>query len=236
MARARARAPQLRLESYQGAIRPESASCSGSLPQSSHNGRGFTFNNSREMRMTSTPNTHRRMLLQAAAGLAAASQHGAVGAGQGAPAAASGKAGDFDFLAGEWKISHRQLKDKRWDAFEGEASVTSLLGGLASVEELRIPSRNFSGMGLRMLDVKQGRWADYWCNSKTGVLNPATWGGFRDGVGIWDADDAEDGKAVIVRGTWDQIGPASCRWHQAVSRDGGRTWAQNWVMDWRRAG
>ncbi|NHZ94298.1 hypothetical protein [Massilia sp. CCM 8734] len=184
--------------------------------------------------MSSTTNIQRRMLPQAAAGLVAAGQPGASSAAA-APAAATGKPGDFDFLSGEWKIRHRQFKDTQWDAFDGEASVSSLLGGLASVEELRIPSRNFSGMGLRILDVKQGRWADYWCNRKNGVLNPASWGGFEGGVGTWDAADVEDGQAVIVRGVWDRIGPASCRWRQAVSRDGGRSWAENWIMDWQRA-
>lgn len=184
----------------------------------------------------SETNNQRRILLQAAAGIAAASQFKAASASDtAAPRAHAGKAGDFDFLAGEWTIRQRQWKDRQWDAFEGEASVTSLLGGVASVEELRIPSRNFSGMGLRILDLGQGRWADYWCNHKNGIFNPPSWGGFRDGVGTWDAPDVEAGKAVIVRGVWDRITPASCRWRQAVSHDGGCGWAENWVMEWRRA-
>ena len=58
-----------------------------------------------------------------------------------------GKPSDFDFLSGSWKIRNRQLKDGAWDEFEGEATVHGLLAGVASVEELRIPARNFSGMG-----------------------------------------------------------------------------------------
>jgi hypothetical protein len=144
----------------------------------------------------------------------------------------SGKAGDFDFLSGHWKIQHRQLKDKAWDSFEGEASVHAILGGAASVEELRIPSRNFSGMGLRLLDVERKLWADYWVNSRSGVLNASpVLGSFSNGVGIWDA--VEPG--LIVRGVWDRITPASCRWYQAVSRDDGKTWDENWTMHWKRA-
>jgi hypothetical protein len=37
-----------------------------------------------------------------------------------------------------------------------------------------------------------------------------------------------------VRGIWDQITPNSCRWSQAVSRDDGRNWDENWVMLWTR--
>ena len=65
------------------------------------------------------------------------------------------KPGEFDFLNGEWKIHHRRLKNpanNEWDIFEGEATCWSILGGVGSVEELRIPARNFSGMGLRLLD------------------------------------------------------------------------------------
>jgi hypothetical protein len=178
----------------------------------------------------STPSTQRRLLLQIAAGVAASSQLGASAAP--ATPVATGKPGDFDFLSGNWKIKHRQLKDKQWDSFEGEATVHGILGGVASVEELRIPSRNFSGMGLRLLDVERKLWADYWVNSKNGILNPPpTWGSFTNGVGTWDA--AEDG--LIVRGVWDRIAPDSCRWFQAVSRDGGKTWEENWIMHWKRA-
>lgn len=144
---------------------------------------------------------------------------------------ATGKAGDFDFLNGHWKIQNRRLKDGVWDQFEGEASVSGILGGLVSVEELRIPARNFSGMGLRTLDVERKLWSDYWLNSQSGVLSAVpVWGGFVDGVGTWDGVDGE----TTVRGVWDQITPSSCRWRQAVSRDDGKTWEENWVMQWVR--
>lgn len=150
--------------------------------------------------------------------------------------AATGKPGDFDFLSGTWKIKHRQLKDGTWDLFEGEATVYGILDGIASVEELRIPARNFSGMGLRLLDRERGLWADHWLNSKSGVLTlPPTWGSFVDGVGTWDSDDTDNGLPIIVRGVWDCITPASCRWYQAVSRDGGSSWQENWIMQWYRA-
>ena len=180
--------------------------------------------------------TQRRMLLQVAAGMAVIGQLGG-GSAKAAPVApvASGKAGDFDFLSGHWTIKHRQLKNQKWDLFDGEATVYGILGGIASVEELRIPSRNFSGMGIRLLDVERKLWADYWVNSKSGILNPPSWGSFANGVGTWDAADVDDAKPMIVRGAWDQITPRSCRWYQALSRDDGKTWEENWIMHWQRA-
>lgn len=186
--------------------------------------------------MTNDPSTTQRRTLLQVAGIAAMAQLG-LNSASAAPAkpVATGVAGDFEFLSGEWKIKHRRLIDKKWDLFEGEATVVGILGGIASVEELRIPSRNFSGMGLRLLDVERKLWADYWCNSQSGVLNPPSWGSFTNGVGTWDADDVDGAQPIVVRGVWDQITPGSCRWVQAHSRDDGKTWEENWVMHWLRA-
>lgn len=148
-----------------------------------------------------------------------------------------GKPGDFNFLAGEWKISHRQLKadGTSWDEYEGEATCWTILGGVGSVEELRIPARGFSGMGLRLLDVQQQLWSDFWVNARSGVLTaPGMPGSFEEGAGIFIADDVDGDQPVKVRGVWDRITPTSCRWHQAISRDGGKTWQENWFMNWVR--
>lgn len=111
-----------------------------------------------------------RRVLLTMAGMAALIEPGMSAASEASKPATTGKPGDFDFLTGEWRIKHRRLKDKQWDSFDGTASVVSMLGGIASVEELRIPSRNFSGMGLRLLDTKRGLWADYWLNAQDGLL------------------------------------------------------------------
>lgn len=160
------------------------------------------------------------------------------------PGAPYGKPGEFDFLAGEWKIHHRRRMtpgSEDWDEFEGEATCWTILGGVGSVEELRMPARDYSGMGLRLLDVsqpdpRQRLWSDFWVNSKSGVLTtPGTTGTFVDGVGSFIADEMDGDTAIKVRGVWDRITATSCRWHQAVSHDGGWTWEDNWFMDWTRA-
>lgn len=198
-----------------------------------------------------TGNTHdeqRRTVLKTAASIAV----GLAGVDSVLPAAANadlapvantianptGKPGDFAFLAGEWKIRHRQLKSDgsgEWIEYDGEATVWSILAGVGSVEELRIPARGFSGMGLRLLDVDKRIWTDYWVNGRSGVLTPPGMTGvFADGAGTFQAVEFEEGKPITVRGVWDRITPTSCRWHQGVSRDGGKTWEDNWFMDWTR--
>jgi hypothetical protein len=178
----------------------------------------------------------RRAILQSAAGIAI-SQLAADGVlaatSETAPMA---KAGDFDFLAGNWKIAHKRPKGKEWDTFAGEATCWTILNGAGSIEELRIPARNFAGLGIRLLEVKNQVWADFWVNAVDGVLStPGMTGSFVNGAGVFTADDKDGDQPIKVRGIWDRITPTSCRWRQAVSRDGGKTWEENWFMDWTRA-
>lgn len=187
----------------------------------------------------------RRSLLQTVAGLALApmvAQAPAATSGDEAlpiPGPAPGRAGEFDFLTGEWRIRHRRLKDPardEWDHFDGEATCWSILGGVASIEELRIPSRQFSGMGLRLFDGSKGHWFELWTNAKGASLaGPGMPGGFRDGAAVFEADDADGDRPIRVRSTWDRITPRSCRWQQSVSRDGGRSFTAGWIMEWERA-
>jgi len=201
--------------------------------------------NQRSFLMPSEPSEpsdpRRRTLLQTAIGLAvtASALESTPAIAAPTPAPPPGKPGEFDFLSGSWKISHRKLKKEGtqdWDEFPGEATCWSILGGVASIEELRIPARKFSGMGLRLLDVEKHVWSDFWVNSQSGVITtPGLPGGFKDGVGIFEADDVDGEKPIKVRGVWDRITPTSCRWYQAISRDDGKTWVETWLMDWVRA-
>ena len=191
--------------------------------------------------MSDTPfDENRRRLLLSAAALAAirvVPEASLLAAPPGDPAGA--RPGEFDFLEGRWKIRHRRLKSPEgsdWDEFPGEATCWTVLVGSGSIEELRIPARGFSGLGIRLIDVERRTWTDFWVNAKSGVLAPPPLTGrFRDGVGTFTAEEEDGGNRVVVRGVWDRITDRSCRWRQGVSKDGGRTWKENWFMDWTRA-
>lgn len=147
--------------------------------------------------------------------------------------------GDFDFLTGEWTIRNRRLKDGTkdvWEEFPGAATVYRVMGGMASIEELRIPADNYRGMGVRVWHSQEKLWADHWTGAYNGVVNPPQLGQFIDGEGIFISDDEMGGKPIKARGVWDRITPNSCRWHQSTSADGGKTWDYNWYMDWTRVG
>lgn len=183
----------------------------------------------------------RREILQSAAALAVASlESGFVSSAIAATPAGTitGKGpGDFDFLIGEWTIEHKRFdgiyKNDPRDRV-GSATVRRVLNGMGSIEELRGPGGAFRGMGVRVWHPAENLWADHWTAYEDGVVNPPQLGQFIDGAGVFHADDEMDGKPVKVRAVWDQITPASCRWYQKMSKDGGKTWEGGWYMAWTR--
>jgi hypothetical protein len=187
----------------------------------------------------------RRTVLAAGAAALAAAAAGTAKAQGAAPATRpanvpEGYVGEFDFLSGEWRIHHRWRSgpdSAEWLEFDGEATVIGILGGICSVEELRIPVRNFYGMGLRLLDQTTKVWSDHWVNKNSGVITtPGQLGGFVNSVGTWSSTWA-DGNNVewLSEGIWDEITANSTRWRQRASRDNGATWEETWIMHWRRA-
>ncbi len=149
-------------------------------------------------------------------------------------------AGDFDFFVGSWDGRHRRLRARlagcdEWDEFSSTTRCWSLLGGAANIDELSVPDRGFSGLSVRLLDPASGNWSIYWANSRDGVLQlPPVVGRFDGGVGLFFSDEVQEGRPVRVRFTWSEITPASARWDQAFSADGGQTWEPNWIMEFTR--
>jgi hypothetical protein len=197
------------------------------------------------MRTNTRSGIGRRAFLQGGT-LALVAAMGAVSMESGVLAATAGAEnvtgkgiGDFDFLAGEWKIHHRRLKDgttDAWDEFDSGATVHRVLDGMGSIEELRRPDGTFMGMGVRVWHSEEQMWADHWTSAGNGVVNPPQMGRFIDNAGVFVSEEEIDGSKWLYRGVWDQITPISCRWHQSSSSDGGASWEWNWWMDWTRVG
>ena len=109
-----------------------------------------------------------------------------------------------------------------------------MLGGVANVDEIAMPSREFSGLTIRTFDLSRCLWSIGWVNSTRGLLEPPVVGRFEDGRGVFEGEDTDEGRPVRVRFVGDAITPTSARWRQAFSGDGGRTWETNWVMQFTR--
>lgn len=150
---------------------------------------------------------------------------------------------DFDFLAGDWTVLHRRLKERlsectEWDEFEGTTSARLLMEGAANVDDnlLHLPGGSYRAVTLRSYDTNSGQWSIWWLDGRNPhVLDTPVRGSFADGKGIFFADDTLNGTPIRVRFIWSDIQRNSARWEQAFSLDGGETWEINWTMDFTRA-
>ena len=178
------------------------------------------------------PELDRRLLL--ALGLALPASP-AVGAG----AAAGDAAHDFDFMAGEWDVTNRQLKARNagsndWETYPSHETCQLLMNGMVSVDVATFPTRGTQGTTIRLYHPARDEWAAYWISSRDGLLQPPVYGRFRDGKGVFAGDDTDGGKPIKVRFEWTGTDTATPRWSQAFSYDEGKTWETNWIMDFRR--
>ena len=148
---------------------------------------------------------------------------------------------DFDFWMGSWDVSCRRLQKRlaecdEWDDFTATARAWPLLNGLGNVDEFHTDYKDgFAGMSLRLFEPASRTWSIYWADSRySGPLEPPVVGAFSDGVGVFECDDAFNGKPIRVRYTWSRVTTGSPRWEQAFSTDGGVTWETNWINDFTR--
>lgn len=146
---------------------------------------------------------------------------------------------DFDFYTGIWKVHNRRLRERlkgsqEWEEFEGVSVARKVLGGLGNMDEITLERESglVRGMTLRLFDPKMRQWSLYWADS----VNAWNWhlpqiGAFKDGRGEFYAHEPFEGRHIFSRYIWSGISATSCRWEQAFSADGGRTWETNWIMD-----
>jgi hypothetical protein len=147
---------------------------------------------------------------------------------------------DFDFFAGAWTTRQHRLKvrgagSSEWEDFPATLCMTLYLGGMATVDELYMPTKDRAGLTLRTFDPERHQWSIYWVSSVTGRLDPVpVVGGFAGQRGEFYAADEDGGRPVKVRYTWNKIDRNHARWEQAFSYDD-RTWETNWTADFERA-
>ena len=172
------------------------------------------------------------------------SQQGPEGAGTKPPQLAPKRDGqhDFDFETGTWTTHLRRLRSplsgaSAWVEYEGTTVVRKVMGGRANLVELVVdgPAGRIEGLSLRLYEPKTRQWTLNFSNIADGLLTVPMIGGFRDGRGEFFAQDTFNGKPILVRFVITPTSPDSCRFEQAFSADGGKTWEVNWIAtDTRR--
>lgn len=148
---------------------------------------------------------------------------------------------DFDFLLGDWRVRHRRLVrrmvgDTRWVEFDGTMRARPILGGLGNFDEndIDLPEGRYEACTVRLYNAATRLWSIHWIDGRVMRIDAPMVGAFVDGVGTFFGEDTFDGRAIRIRFLWSQITPASARWEQAFSGDGGHNWEVNWIMEFAR--
>jgi hypothetical protein len=143
---------------------------------------------------------------------------------------------DFDFEIGSWKthlsqLAHPLTGSHTWVEYEGTTVVRSIWNGRANLVELEAdgPAGHFEGLNLRLYNPQSHQWSLNFANSGSGSLSTPTVGEFKNGRGKFFDQETLNGRAILVRFVISNISPNSCRFEQAFSDDGGRTWEVNWI-------
>ena len=145
---------------------------------------------------------------------------------------------DFDFEIGTWKTHlRRRLRpltgSQTWVEMSGTTIVRKVWNGGANLVELEVdgPSGHFDGLSLRLYDPKSRQWTLNFSNRDDGRLAQPTIGQFKNGRGEFFDLEMLNGRAIFVRFVISDITPNSCRFEQAFSDDGGKTWEVNWIAE-----
>ncbi|HKA87361.1 MAG TPA: hypothetical protein VKE22_06820 [Haliangiales bacterium] len=143
---------------------------------------------------------------------------------------------DFDFEIGTWKTRLRRLQrpltgSTTWLEYEGTSVVRKIWNGRANLVELEAdgPTGHLQVLSLRLYNPQARQWSLHYANSNDGTLSQPTIGEFKNGRGEFYDQESFNGRTIWVRNVWSDITPTSCRFEQAFSDDGGKTWEVNWI-------
>ena len=143
---------------------------------------------------------------------------------------------DFDFEIGTWKTHLRRLQrpltgSNTWVEYEGTTVVRKVWDGRANLVELDVtgPAGRIEALSLRLYNPESRQWSLNFAGVGSGTLSPPTIGEFKNGRGEFYNQETLNGRAILVRFVISDITPTSCRFEQAFSDDGGKTWEVNWI-------
>ena len=143
---------------------------------------------------------------------------------------------DFDFEIGTWRtrlsrLQHPLTGSTTWVEYVGTTVVRKVWNGRANLVELVAdgPAGHFEGLSLRLYNPQTRQWSINFAGGKSGALSPPVIGAFKNGRGEFYAQETFNGRAIFVRFVIQCPGPDTCRFEQAFSDDGGKTWEVNWI-------
>jgi hypothetical protein len=170
---------------------------------------------------------------------ATAAQHVAPPTDAGAVAASH----DFDFALGTWKekttrMLHPLTGSSEWIEMNGQSVTRTFWNGRANYTQLESdggPSGHLELLALRLYNPESKQWSVLFATSGVGVLGmPPVFGSFVGDRGEFFGGDTLNGRAILIRFTFTNLGADAMRSEQAFSADGGKTWETNWINNYSR--
>jgi hypothetical protein len=144
---------------------------------------------------------------------------------------------DFDFEIGTWnshlsRLIHPLSGSAKWADFDGTTVVRKVWNGRANLVELEVQGSlgHIEALSLRLYNPKTRQWSLNFANGNVGELSPPpAIGEFNNGRGEFYDDESFNGKRIKVRFVISNVTQDTCRFEQAYSEDGGKTWEINWI-------
>jgi hypothetical protein len=144
---------------------------------------------------------------------------------------------DFDWDIGTWKLHMRRLLhpltgSTTWVEYDGTDVVRKVWDGRANLGEVEADGSagHLEILTLRLYNPQAHQWSINIANSTGGTLSPPAVGEFKNGRGEFYDQETYNGKIILVRFGVSDITANSCRFDQAFSVDGGKTWEVNLIV------
>jgi len=125
----------------------------------------------------------------------------------------------FDFWVGNWEVKNPKGE------LEGTNRIDSIQGGCA-IQEHWDDGKGMTGSSFNMYEPGTQKWHQTWIDNSGGILLLS--GEFNGGKMVLSGERTNRaGKKVLDRITWTPIDANHVRQYWQLSRDGGKTWTDN---------
>jgi len=148
---------------------------------------------------------------------------------------------DFDFLLGQWKVINTRLDTwlcgcREWIEFESRHEERKLSSGLGTValHQYTMDRVPYERSVIRSYNEKLDYWKIDRLDERTSlVINPLQ-GTFWDNKGSFISRGNLGTRDVLVHVEWTKVCETYACWEQALSKNNGKSWETNWVMEFFR--
>jgi hypothetical protein len=152
-------------------------------------------------------------------------------AAQGSPPCSTEKAKQFDFWIGTWDL---EWVDAQGQKQKGTNTINKILGGCVIEENFSTVGANpYLGKSHSVYDAASGKWKQTWVDSGGGYLDFR--GGFDGGTMTLSREGTDPkGNKIMQRMVFSEIRNDSILWDWESSADNGKTWKNNWKINYKK--